>query len=468
MKYLILLMLFCYGSVAFSDQKKEADLLFEQSNFVEAIVHYEALLQHKPFDTDINFKYGLCLLNTGAPDRAVKYLQLSAKRNPEAYLYVADAYYYSYQFEDAIKAYTKLSVSTELDSIVISIAKKIEKATAALRMLSVVEEIVLTDSMRVGKADFFKHYPLKGADAGSLFASIETDSVSLPLTAYLSPRKDQQILTDTVNGQTDMLRSYKLLDGWSEKLPLSDVINTSANENFPYLLSDGISLYFCSDGDNSIGGYDIFISRFSSDRSDFLLPENIGMPFNSPYNDYLLVVDEENGVGWFASDRYQHEDSVLIYQFIPQQKKQFVQTADSSALLSFAQLKAYRLPDEPVDISWQDSLDFVPVNTQSALKSMHFVITDEIAYTSVSQFVSDEAKVAYEMAEKYRLRLIDLQEKLQETRTAYAFLAGDSEQKKMVATIRTMEIEYEKIKELPIFYYKKARNEEIKSLAALK
>ena len=32
----------------------------------------------------------------------------------------------------------------------------------------------------------------------------------------------------------------------------------------------------------------------------YLVPENVGMPFNSPYNDYMYVIDEYNNLGWFA------------------------------------------------------------------------------------------------------------------------------------------------------------------------
>lgn len=41
------------------------------------------------------------------------------------------------------------------------------------------------------------------------------------------------------------------------------------------------------------------------------------MPFNSPANDYLYVIDEQAQIGWFVTDRNQPADSVCIYRFIP-------------------------------------------------------------------------------------------------------------------------------------------------------
>ena len=38
-----------------------------------------------------------------------------------------------------------------------------------------------------------------------------------------------------------------------------------------------------------MGGYDIFVTRYNSDTDNYLNPENVGMPFNSPFNDYMAL-----------------------------------------------------------------------------------------------------------------------------------------------------------------------------------
>ena len=78
-----------------------------------------------------------------------------------------------------------------------------------------------------------------------------------------------------------------------------------------------ITLYYGAKGPESIGGYDIFVTRYDMDERKFLYPENIGMPFNSLANDYLYAIDEINNIGWFVSDRHQPEGKVCIYIFIP-------------------------------------------------------------------------------------------------------------------------------------------------------
>ena len=79
-----------------------------------------------------------------------------------------------------------------------------------------------------------------------------------------------------------------MLDVWSLGKPLPGCINASGNANYPYVLSDGVTIYYASDGDGSMGGYDIFVTRYNTNTDTYLVPENVGMPFNSPYNDYRI------------------------------------------------------------------------------------------------------------------------------------------------------------------------------------
>lgn len=87
--------------------------------------------------------------------------------------------------------------------------------------------------------------------------------------------------------------------------------------NYPFMMPDGTTFYFAATGEESIGGYDIFVTRFDSESGSFLKAENIGMPFNSTANDYMYAIDEFNDIGWFATDRSQPEGKVCIYIFIP-------------------------------------------------------------------------------------------------------------------------------------------------------
>jgi hypothetical protein len=72
-------------------------------------------------------------------------------------------------------------------------------------------------------------------------------------------------------------------------LPLS--INDSGSQAYPFVLSDGLTIYFSTTGHQSFGGYDIFVTRYNLTNDSYLAPNQMNMPFNSPFNDYLMVVD---------------------------------------------------------------------------------------------------------------------------------------------------------------------------------
>lgn len=103
-------------------------------------------------------------------------------------------------------------------------------------------------------------------------------------------------------GLKDIYVSTKDANGvWGEGRNLSQ-LNTEYDDDAPFISADGKSLYFSSRGHNSIGGYDIFVSKLQP-NGDWGKPENIGFPINS-FGDDIYFVKEEGGEGfYFTSDR---------------------------------------------------------------------------------------------------------------------------------------------------------------------
>lgn len=94
----------------------------------------------------------------------------------------------------------------------------------------------------------------------------------------------------------------QLIDGqWSKPKPLSNV-NTDANEMSPFLSIDGTTLFFASDRDNSMGGYDLFFSRRDR-KGEWGEPSNIGFPINTEANEICFVVDDDGSRAYLSSDR---------------------------------------------------------------------------------------------------------------------------------------------------------------------
>lgn len=79
-------------------------------------------------------------------------------------------------------------------------------------------------------------------------------------------------------------------------------INTAFDDTAPYIAADNQTLYFTSNGHPGLGGNDIFYSKKDS-AGRWQRPENMGYPFNSPYEDVSLVVSANGQKAYFASDR---------------------------------------------------------------------------------------------------------------------------------------------------------------------
>ena len=129
---------------------------------------------------------------------------------------------------------------------------------------------------------------------------------------YVNQLKNRCVFSKFADGGWDLYSSEMIGGKWSHAVPLKglDVLGDDVDINWPFMLSDGTTLYFAAKGEESIGGFDIFMTRYDETTQSYLKPENIGMPFNSIGNDYFYIVDEYDGIGWFATDRNQPEGKV--------------------------------------------------------------------------------------------------------------------------------------------------------------
>ena len=112
-------------------------------------------------------------------------------------------------------------------------------------------------------------------------------------------------------GGTDIYVSYNKKDKWSRPINLGPVINTEANEGFPFFDKDG-KLFFCSKGHAGFGGFDIFFSTQDSETEQWDVPINVGAPVNSPADDISIFIDHETRRGLFTSSREGGDDDIYL------------------------------------------------------------------------------------------------------------------------------------------------------------
>lgn len=105
-------------------------------------------------------------------------------------------------------------------------------------------------------------------------------------------------------GGKDIYKATLLPDStWGNIVNLGSAINTPFDEDAPFIHPDGVTLYFSSKGHNSMGDYDIFVSRMELSDSTFKSVENIGYPINTPADDIYFVLSASGEHGYYSSAR---------------------------------------------------------------------------------------------------------------------------------------------------------------------
>jgi len=117
-------------------------------------------------------------------------------------------------------------------------------------------------------------------------------------------------------GGKDIYRIKKLPNGiWSEPLNLGATINTPYDEDAPFMDIDGKTLYFASQGHQTMGGYDIFQTEMLDDE-EWGQPENLGYPVNGFKDDIYLTTNSGGFKAYFSSERADGEGGQDIYQIM--------------------------------------------------------------------------------------------------------------------------------------------------------
>lgn len=308
------------------------------------------------------------------------------------------------------KVKTKRPTTTVVESSDLKLYKSMIPSTAKL---------MFVDSLVVDKKDFLTQIPLI-SEAGKLSMR---DSLH---SQYLNEFGDRWIFAHGDNTSSALYTADKLADKWSTPTPIFNQTEGIEKANYPFLMADGVTLYFAAKGGNTMGGYDIFMSTFDHDNGVYYSPENIGLPFNSTANDYLLAIDDIDNLGWLVTDRCQPEGKVCIYTFVPTASRigfedtnlSTIEIERYSRILSIAD--TWKFGNRKAAMAkLSDIKKRIVAKTIKTQSNNKFVVNDNIIYTSANDFKSPTAKKMYrEWLDKKRT-LKTVTSKLDETRKTY-------------------------------------------------
>ncbi|MDF2438417.1 MAG: hypothetical protein K0Q95_2793 [Bacteroidota bacterium] len=140
-------------------------------------------------------------------------------------------------------------------------------------------------------------------------------------------------------GGRDLYKSELTEKGdWGKSVNMGAEINTPYDEDAPFIHPDGVTLFFSSNGHNTMGGFDVFYTALSEDGKKWLAPVNVGYPVNSPDDDIFYVVSADKKKAYYSSFKeggFGEKDNYVI-TFLDEQKaplvllKGFVKDSDGN------------------------------------------------------------------------------------------------------------------------------------------
>lgn len=293
-------------------------------------------------------------------------------------------------------------------------------------MLPATAKVMFVDSVVVSKANLLKAIPIC-REVGTLSVREgRKGRGGMPFTQYENEFGDRRIFAD---GDTAVAKLYSqtlLGNGWDSAQTLPGIdFDEYQDVCFPFLASDGVTLYFAAKGPHSMGGYDLFMTTYDNENARWYEPQNYGLPFNSTANDYLLVVDDLDTLGWLVTDRYQPADSVCIYTFVPTYpRKDFQEDGlDEARLTRYANIasirETWKFGDRKSVLARLAALKMTDKD-KTASGGMRFGVNDRKVITSVSQFRKAESKRLYAQLQELDKLMEETTRLLTDLRNKYA------------------------------------------------
>lgn len=343
---IVLLFVSTITTVAFAQDKatlKTANTFFDKENFEDALPLYLELSEIEPENQLINYKTGVCFLNTNIDkSNAIPYLEKvvnSEKPNPNALYLLGRAYHFSYRFSDAIAMYQKFKAINKEELITAEdVEKQIEYCYNAIEIMKFQLDVTFKNLGPQINSKGPDYYPFVPQDESFIVYNSKRDdgSSKAPNGNYFSEiyfsrtkngelskarKLDQNI--NTLNGSEEVvglssdgrfilfyfeneqhygdlfiaeLENDKVIN--LEKLPAE--INSSNHEIAASISADGDEVYFASDRNEGYGGVDIYVTK-KLPNGKWGQPQNLGATINTKFDEDFPNISADGKTLFFSS-----------------------------------------------------------------------------------------------------------------------------------------------------------------------
>ncbi len=121
-------------------------------------------------------------------------------------------------------------------------------------------------------------------------------------------------------GEKDIYVSFRKSKlTWSKPMNLGPVVNTKGDELSPFLASDGLSLYFSSNGRKGYGKADVYLTRrLDKSWKSWSVPENLGPSINTPEWDAGYKIAASGDYAYYVSTQNTYGNSDIFKVQVPE------------------------------------------------------------------------------------------------------------------------------------------------------
>jgi len=317
----------------------------------------------------LNYKIGVCYLNSAWKQKALDFLEKAYKLNPTAgeniKFFMGQAYHMNMEWDKAIQRYQeyKASLKPEDKDKLAAVEKKITECRNGIELvknpvlvfidnvgpeinsqypdygpvISADESVMMFTSRRANTSGggidandqmYYEDIYISNGEKGKWSASrnmgkpVNTDNRH---DATVALSADGQILfiylDDMARGSGNIYECDLKGTAWSKPVKLNDNVNSKFHESSASLSADGKTLYFVSNRDGGFGGHDIYKSIWDPKKERWGEAENLGPTVNTPYEEYSVFMHPDGKTLYFSSKGHNTMGGFDVFKTIWDDKK---------------------------------------------------------------------------------------------------------------------------------------------------
>ncbi len=445
---------------------------FNNGDYERAIPLYKALLERYDRSPNYNYYFGVSLIEQHQNnEEAIQRLKFASLKNVnrDVFFYLGKAYQNAYEFEEAIKQFTRFMKNADKEDARQTTAQRaIDDCRSAAALINKYYQVTVLAKDTLPTEDILSKYHLSG-EAGTLTRnrSFFKTGVDPEQIMYKTEMENEVlfVLEQPDTALYDIYKMVRLLDSWSKSKELGPPVNTEHDERYPFLLVDGTTFYFSSNRPGGMGGMDIYQSFFDPETNTYSPPENLGPPINSPADDYMFAADPFGNKAWFSTTRgvKPGETAVITLKWdksviknLARDTEQIRQLAElplqekDSALLQGPQQET----DRPQD--------------RKTREDFRFHINDTLFYTLFEHFMSAEALNEFKKGFDMKNRKDSLELLMNRKREIYSQSYNKKELTELIGEILQLEQQVYNLTDQIQNHFMKARQLEMQKIEQMK